>query len=235
MYGLNTVAWAATSKSMRRLHQTNSDEDQQGTKPQRLTMFLRLGVVLAPIVLLFLKLLFISFMRAYLGSEIFCGLSMPLTSIWTAAVQGDQLPRSSVPVAFVCDMLRRFAFDNRCNCYCFLEHWIGCCASDLRGPNVRVFARLRRLLSTSRIYRPRCPDSMSIPSYSLVLFALAYSTEAELGGAVVGLGYVVFWFCLYKKAGICRACSRACPPVKGSAVTLWTLTHNRAKKWQSFI
>jgi hypothetical protein len=70
LFGLNMAAWAATSKSMRRLHSTNSD-DEPGAKTAWLTMFFRIGVIFTAGLLLCLKFFFVFALRAYSSSEVF--------------------------------------------------------------------------------------------------------------------------------------------------------------------
>jgi len=70
LFGLNMVAWAATSKSMKHLHATSAAESA-GARGARLTAFFRLGIILAVSSLLALKLVFAFVMQPYAGSEVY--------------------------------------------------------------------------------------------------------------------------------------------------------------------
>jgi hypothetical protein len=70
LFGLNMVAWAATSRSMKHLHLT-STADSAGARGTRLTAFFRIGIIFAATLLLGLQLLFARVMRPYAGSEVY--------------------------------------------------------------------------------------------------------------------------------------------------------------------
>jgi hypothetical protein len=69
LYGLNMVAWAATSSSMKSIHATSSAGG--GERGTSLRAVFRLGVILCVSSMLILKFVFLFVLRPYAGSEVF--------------------------------------------------------------------------------------------------------------------------------------------------------------------
>jgi hypothetical protein len=196
LFGLNMAAWAATSKSMKRLHQTNSDggQSEQGA---RLQMFLRFGIICSASLLLGLKFVFMFALQAYSGSEAF--------AIYLCLLQafGLLLYRELNYLAV------RFRSLLVAACYgVMLLIIFGLATFETQMGLIRLLQLsilLMFLFSVGCVYYcrhlgfvDRSRGSQLIFLLFPVLFAFGFRVMQEMGAAAVGLAYVILSMVLYK-------------------------------------
>jgi hypothetical protein len=190
LFGLNMVAWAATAKSMKRLH-ANAAETA-GERGARLIAFFRIGIILAASCLLALKLLFAHLMRPYAGSEVyavyFCllqayalllfrelnFLAVRLRSLWVAAGYGIILA-ATVATAFLAPQLGMVVLMQIClGLLCFFS--LGC------------VLYCRRLGFKDSRLRSQA-GFLTFP----LLFGLFFGLGGAVGGLAVAAVFVAAW------------------------------------------
>jgi hypothetical protein len=196
LFGLNMAAWAATSTSMKRLHSTNSD-DEQGAKTAWLTMFFRIGVIFAAGLLLCLKIFFIFALGAYSASEVFA------VYLCLLQVYGLLLYRE---INYLAVRSRTLVV---ASCYGTMLLFITGIAVFV--PSIGLVALLRITLLLMFMFSLGCvwycrhlgfvdrnPRAQVIFLLFPIAFAIGFWAMEELGAAAVALIYAIFVVGIYK-------------------------------------